>query len=1000
MNLNTDKLKQQIQTLDTIIEWVNKNLTSTERTEYFKYLVEKRRMFKRKYNSATVNPTIAAYGESQKGKSYIVTSLLSSPEHPLCVTDEDGDKLNFIDNFNQKTKNQESTGVITRFSTDTVSDDPKHPIKIRTMSLADIITMLADSYVNSVKGYKNYEKSELQQIGQELTNRYADKQNVQKVVTEDEVGDIEEYLMYSNPTATVNFKDSGWFDCMALTVRKIPCENLADEFAWLWRHDATFTALLKILITNYQKINFSRELYIDTKPVLNSLCPKRSKSDTSFTLMTVASLIDKEYGILPFFKSGGQGKCPVQVMLDKQQSAVVDKAFLSLITAEVIYHVDRQDLEAPIRFNFDKIHGSKTTSMSASQVVEHLKSKYHLDEPANRSFLYKTGADDSVCFDLLDFPGAREMRKIDSPDNVEKELPELMLREKVFYMFQKYSREGLISILLFCHDHTNGVTGGEIANHLSGWVEECVGKDVDTRSKRIADYKISPLFVISTKYNTDLVVTKKPGQEWCPDISIFKQRFTLRLLGEAILPGSHDWFDHWTKAGSFDNTFLLRDYAYSSDQTLQIEGASCLFSGYPGQEKEELNEEERQQIKEMFLQSDDVKRFFRDPELAWDVASTVGNDGAYWLFKQILTLAPNVQTARTNAIRDEIERFQEEVIKKIDPKFHRNDRTKDLEDSIKSARRLKFVMSSLLEKHQDFFGRFIQHLQLTPNYTDELFTNMIHSIKLPDKSSSHQYETIIKGVENDGYSFRKDDEQYNMDVLNKVFGIEGKDDPMLEGIDLNVLFGQDFQDNISPAHIMARELIDKWLQHLASPENSIYFSSIKFNSSVLAEFNNRFKSMIAHVRLADRIAEAIREYVDFTDAIEPKIIPLIADIATNIFNTFVMDMGYKYLTEQELADAKTHSEKYNIKLSDNYSIKELETADADVRKKLFESLEALGSGESGQLLQLPSYKNMNKWLELVTISYIANFAIEDWGYTKEENARLGKLIKQFQDEQQ
>ena len=43
---------------------------------------------------------------------------------------------------------------------------------------------------------------------------------------------------------------------------------------------------------------------------------------------------------------------------------------------------------------------------------------------------------------------------------------------------------------------------------------------------------------------------------------------------------------------------------------------------------------------------------------------------------------------------------------------------------------------------------------------------------------------------------------------------------------------------------------------------------------------------------------------------------------------------------------------------------------------------------------------MNKWLELVTISYIANFAIEDWGYTKEENARLGKLIKQFQDEQQ
>ena len=111
--------KQNIEVLDLLInnvsemvDWVNLYLKSSERAEAFKSLVEQRRLLKRTYRSLKANPTIAAYGESQKGKSYIISSLLSSPGNPLKVKDENGKMLDFIENFNFNTADSVIVKVI------------------------------------------------------------------------------------------------------------------------------------------------------------------------------------------------------------------------------------------------------------------------------------------------------------------------------------------------------------------------------------------------------------------------------------------------------------------------------------------------------------------------------------------------------------------------------------------------------------------------------------------------------------------------------------------------------------------------------------------------------------------------------------------------------------------------------------------------------------------------------------------------------------------------
>ncbi|MBK6353098.1 MAG: hypothetical protein IPF46_06775 [Saprospiraceae bacterium] len=63
------------------------------------------------------NPAAAMFGESQAGKSYLVSSLLSEEGIPFEIFDGTGEGYNFKDKINPYGNEHESTSVVTRFST-------------------------------------------------------------------------------------------------------------------------------------------------------------------------------------------------------------------------------------------------------------------------------------------------------------------------------------------------------------------------------------------------------------------------------------------------------------------------------------------------------------------------------------------------------------------------------------------------------------------------------------------------------------------------------------------------------------------------------------------------------------------------------------------------------------------------------------------------------------------------------------------------------------------
>ena len=143
-------IRQQLDIINRAIDWAD---TYNKDTFPREELREYRRQIKKIAGALEENCSAAAYGESQVGKSYLMSSLLSTPDKPFVITNK-GHEYNFIDNINPSggnTSKTESTGVVTRFTVNNDNEKMKDFVRVKNLSVADIIMLLADSYYNDLK---------------------------------------------------------------------------------------------------------------------------------------------------------------------------------------------------------------------------------------------------------------------------------------------------------------------------------------------------------------------------------------------------------------------------------------------------------------------------------------------------------------------------------------------------------------------------------------------------------------------------------------------------------------------------------------------------------------------------------------------------------------------------------------------------------------------------------------------------------------------------------
>lgn len=951
----------QINSINDFIKWSQSHLDESRKVETFKKLVDKRRLLKRILFSLSSNPAIAAFGESQKGKSYVISSLLASKGKQFMVEDKDGKVYNFIEEMNPHTNNTEATGVVTRFTTHYEVLDQDFPIKVRLLSVADILQILCDTAYQDVKSHAIIEKEDINEFMESIARRYKGMPDVQDYLDEDDIFNIREYVGKYMSNVALELLNSSFFDTLAQFVRKLQPKEWPSIMSKMWYDNPDITALFRRVLDGFQTIDFTSVLYIPISSLLN----------THTTLMSSACLqklveqtptvgnVDLDAGtdvLIP--NTGGNRKI-----------AGFSKSILSAMTAEIIFKIPDNTISEQMRFRLEGIKEERIKSYLLSR---------GWNQTITKEFL--------KAVDILDFPGARSRLELDE-SQVAKELSmQMVLRGKVSYLFNKYSDEKLINVLMLCHDYEQN---GQAAMPpiLQKWVANNIGSDAKNRTEFIDKSVISPLFIIATKFNVDLRVdVSNTGNEQIDNR--WNDRFIKVLYNQVLMATSNDWFDKWTEMGSFKNTYLLRDYKYSGDR------GNRLFNGFTeyGEEQEENDREFHQRLKTSFLNNVNVRKFFDDPELAWDSACSMNNDGAVLIIQNLAIAAGNAKESRYFKTVKDI-RFIHQYVQTLMAEYYHDENAENiLQKAIARSGAIVAEFDVVCGKDNYFFGRMIQNLQISENYVFDFFYSELNNTRMITQRDMKEYDLILSRC----HGRLSADKSYeeNLEILRQEYHfpsiIECKEFfEDVKSISLERLFECNFRQKTNSEQL-AEGIIDKWLCDIKSQKNLKFYEAEGCNTLVILDLIDNLKAVATALRLDAVIARSISPFVDAI-SVPHSILDMIADFTAEVINEFVVTFGYGYYSEQKITELKQLNEKNQLHLSFDYGWADKVPMSKDELSDLFDDIRP--TEESALLTSLPSFINYNKWIDMMLISFIASCDVPT--YDVEANKQLGRLLEVY-----
>lgn len=947
------KILNQIENVDKSLAWIKKNKPAEYEQRFISLVRDVRRRLRILANAERYNPGVAAYGQSQVGKSYLMNCILQDNKSPFMVDTEKGE-YNFVEEINPIGDGQEATGVVTRFSSYIRNPEDyslRYPIRMRVLGVKDMIAIISDSYFNEFDDYTTLGENEIMQRCEQWKNKYSNASvSSNPVLTADDMFDLQAYFRNHINNAQVYSNKTAFFETLALLVDRIPVTDYTEIFSILWNEESEYTCLFNKALDTIQRLGFEEHVYLPIESVLHH----GTKEDTIMSVSCLKLLLTPEeaqYKTEAYKKAGGD---------EMMKLDTFTKSELCTVCSEVVIKIGERFLVSSGEYD--------TSMMTSGSKLPETKVEVNV--------LEKT--------DLLDFPGARarggmSLIQIKNHEN----LMYSVLRGKVAYLFNKYNEEKIINILLFCHHHKN-VESPNMWQMLEEWVNEYIGRTPEERAEYIAKTKVSPLFHIGTMWNLNL---QNPDNESVgkTDESIYsrwKGRFVEKLLQECFKRTEDNWVSNWTGRGvTFRNCYMLRDYKFSEN----------IYSGWKNDGKESelvIDEDYFKRMREQFVKANDEYKLFDDPELSWDVSATRNNDGSLYILQQLNIVSAEIAEAREMQIRRELNLRCQETYS-IMRDYHVSATEEELlEENIRKARQVFREMDFACNNDNYYFGHLLQALQITEK---EVY-NIIHKVMQSPELNSNvndfkDYEIIRNRCKLDAYKETEDKWKALMDTYGFDSQEEAQEFLIRKHIDFDKLFTGSYKRKMN-SYIIADSAYDAWRDEIRSVNFIKEFTDNEsFDISVMTNLMDNMVKASESLALQDIMASAIAEYVNVVN-IHTANESLLADVLASKINAFVLDFGFELRSEKDKEKARNLCEKRNLPAF-KYILKELPASyDEAQLTALFNEM------STSPRALLPSFDdNYNKWIEYMFVSFVANLDVPDIDI--EENKVLEKILEQL-----
>jgi len=939
-----DKIKNQIENINKSLEWIKKNKPQDFGQKYIQ-LIELRRELRKVLLASNNNPGIAAFGKSQVGKSYLISCLLQDNGKPFMV--KAGENFhNFVYKINPPSDNgggKESTGVITRFSS--FNRDPKrysekYPVLVKAFSVTDLLLVLADSYFNDFADYVVIDEEYIDSLCLKWDAQYSDAPILKdSPIKSDDILFIKYYFnKYIHRAHTLN--KMPLFDHLTMLIERIPSSDYPSIFSCLWNDENEFNNVFSRLLSTLQTFNFAEYIYLPIESVLH----KDVKENTIMSVQCLKQLFEapEAHTSDVYIKRGEEfEKC----------ASNMPKSELCAICSEVVFKIEEGFLSSTQSYAWENMDHDVQNKVSHSPIE--LK-------------MLRTN-------DLLDFPGARSREAEKLSKLSRSTIMDFFLRGKVAYLFNKYNEEMYINILLYCHHNKdNDVT--YLYSLLESWVHNYVGRTPSERKRKIEIAHKSPLFYIGTMFNLDMELQPGKIESEQTEETIDQTwigRFETILNRQCFHRETTDWVKNWTEDGEdFKNSYVLRDYKFSEK----------IYRGFleDGVEtSRRISDSFYQKLRSSFIQDKYVQNLFREPNISWDVAASMNNDGALYILENLADVAIQMDSTREKDFSDVLKNVTNKLTNIMRDYYVSTNIDEILEGNIRKAKAIFREMDFTCNADNYYFGHLIQALQLTETQSYREVHKIMQSPELNKTVNSFQeYEIIRNSCRKAGSPIedaKSEDEKW--DCIIKIYGFSNREEAesFLErkGIDVQKLFSGSYRRKLNSC-IIADSVFEKWCSSIKSVGFLNEFSSENsFDTSIMSNLVDELITTANSFDIRDRMADSIAEYVNVI-AVHTANENLLADMLASIINNFVLDFGFSWLSDEEKTKAKMTCGKYNIPAF-NYITKELPaTFDEAALTTMFNEM------SSSPKALLPSFEdNYNKWLEYMFVSFVAHLDMPD-----------------------
>ena len=353
--------------------------------------------------------------------------------------------------------------------------------------------------------------------------------------------------------------------------------------------------------------------------------------------------------------------------------------------------------------------------------------------------------------DVLDFPGTRN-RKPDDLKSVftgfaagENNIHQFFLRGKVSYLFDKYVNSQDINSMLLCIKDSNMEAVG-LPGMIEKWVNNSIGKTPADRAQNDNN-----LFFIMTYFDKHLKDTASNTHE----TDRFKRRLRASLL-EMFGNHQNTWAQSWSGSEDnlkpFKNCFFLRNPGVDQNFFKR--------DPYSGIETFIANKKEQnrlQEIKEMFLKTDEVIKHFINPEKAWDEVLKENDGGTKYVLENLSSVCKSdTKINQLNAIAQNLAKDLHSTL------YDFFIPTDTAEKKRKSEEKLALLREQILTESQVIkegrFSSFLQALSLDDNFLQARLADV----------NAHNLEEYIKDI----FEIWADHVKSMSGQISKDFGID------------------------------------------------------------------------------------------------------------------------------------------------------------------------------------------------------------------------------------